>query len=698
MTASGITGIQVVSWLGRRPIPRGGTFALLVILALSAAFGGSSSAWPGATAESAAPPAPVAPSGPPPEPPRHSDEPLVASAPPTVVTFALGTDEEPARERIERWLFEHWPGASARFEPMTGEPPDIVVGYQRPGPAMESIRLGATQWVALTHFASDVEDLRLDDLRAAFKGERSSWAELDGPNVPITPVLVAAERALGAAALGIRPEQLGDVDVMSPRDFGERAPDLARHPGLLLVAPLALADVRFRALTVEGTSPLFQPAQDLAHALETGRWLGVRRDRLHEEADGHFRAGLLDFLSSELAGPAPQATTLTAVGDIIFGRKVDEKLVGYGDYTRPFHRVAEQLRPADLTVANLECTLTDQVRPSHDWKTFSFGSSTRAAEGLRFAGIDVVSLANNHSRDLGPKPFVEMLDVLRAAGIAYVGGGRDLDEAHTPHVVEVRGTRYAFLGYDEIGSRWYGATDTTPGTAAMSEEAVRRDVAAARREADVVIPFFHWGVEYTNRPTERQRRVAHAAVEAGAAMVLGSHAHWVQAFEFYEGAFIAYGLGNFVFDQDWSVETTQGVILHAGFVGARLASVRFVPIQIEALHQPRILDRVQGRPILDRMFSVSDLAPRGWRVRGALGADAPAGVEHVQVVNTGGAGATLRTEPGTDAPRVKAVAEGAELVVAGPDRDAADRPWRPVRDPADGASGWVAAELLAPAR
>jgi poly-gamma-glutamate capsule biosynthesis protein CapA/YwtB (metallophosphatase superfamily) len=123
----------------------------------------------------------------------------------------------------------------------------------------------------------------------------------------------------------------------------------------------------------------------------------------------------------------------------------------------------------------------------------------------------------------------------------------------------------------------------------------------------VVIPFFHWGAEYTNRPTERQRRIARAAVEAGAALVLGSHAHWVQAVEFYEGGFIAYGLGNFVFDQDWSVETTQGVILQTSFVDGRLASVRFRPVEIRDLHQPRFVDRRTGRRILDRMFDVSDL-------------------------------------------------------------------------------------------
>jgi poly-gamma-glutamate capsule biosynthesis protein CapA/YwtB (metallophosphatase superfamily) len=107
--------------------------------------------------------------------------------------------------------------------------------------------------------------------------------------------------------------------------------------------------------------------------------------------------------------------------------------------------------------------------------------------------------------------------------------------------------------------------------------------------------------------SQLQRQIAHAAIDAGAAMVLGSHAHWVQAVEFYEGAFIAYGLGNFVFDQSWSTETTQGVIMHAGFLDGKLVNVRFVPVQIEDLHQPRLVDRATGRRILDRMFSVSDL-------------------------------------------------------------------------------------------
>ena len=531
-----------------------------------------------------------------------------APPPPVVVTIGLEPGDDETRAAVEDWVTRLWPGYVPRFSVSDEVETDVVIGRQAPEREdLEAILLQATPWVALAHFTSDVDDVDLGTLQAAFRGELASWAQLDGPRVPIAPVLVAPNHHVGAAVLGLDAEELGDVDVMPVTEFAARSADLARERGVLIVMPLPLADARFRALSVSGTSPLFRSGAETGSALVAERWLGVRRDGFVGQDGARFREGLIRFLVDEVTPAEPEVTTITAVGDIIFGRKVDQQLVAYGDYTRPFHLVGDELRQADVTVANLECTLTSLVRPPHDWGTFSFGSSPRAIEGLRYAGIDVVSLANNHSRDMGIAPFLQMLDVLGEAGIGYAGAGRDLAEAHTPAIVEVRGTRIAFLGYDEIGSRWYGATDGAPGTAAMSEEAVRRDVAAAREQADVVIPFFHWGVEYTNHPTERQRRVAHAAVEAGAAMVLGSHPHWVQAVEFYEGALIAYSLGNFVFDQSWSTETTQGVILHTSFLDGRLASVRFVPIQIEDLHQPRILNRKAGRPILDRMFSVSDL-------------------------------------------------------------------------------------------
>lgn len=539
-----------------------------------------------------------------PAPPVQAAPPAPA---PTLLRIGLGPGEEPARRAIGEWVEVLWSGYSASFSAPLGERFDVVVSHRFPGPGMEALLLGTTRWAAAGHFMSDLDDISLEDLRAAFRGEKRSWAELGGPDVGIAPVLIAPSRAVGAAALGLTVDELGEVDWTAEDDFPDRAGALARARGVLLVAPLRLADPRFRPLLVSGMSPLLQRGSETEYPLQTERWLGFRRDQLAGAEGERFVRGLARLLADDLARPEPEVVTLTAVGDIIFGRKVDEKLAGYDDWTRPFHLVGEELRRADLTVANLECTLTDKHRPPRDWTTMAFGSSLKAIEGLKYAGIDVVNLGNNHSRDMGIDPFSEMLDALWDEEIAYVGAGLDRAEAHAPFVIEVKGTRFAFLGYDDVSSRYYGATGTVPGTAVASEEAVRRDVAAARELADVVVPFFHWGHEYTNRPSERQRRLAHAAIDAGATLVLGSHAHWVQAVEFYKDGFIAYGLGNFIFDQSWSAETTQGVIMQTSFLGNRLAGVRFLPIQIEDLHQPRIVDRAAGKPILERMFSASAL-------------------------------------------------------------------------------------------
>jgi poly-gamma-glutamate synthesis protein (capsule biosynthesis protein) len=172
-------------------------------------------------------------------------------------------------------------------------------------------------------------------------------------------------------------------------------------------------------------------------------------------------------------------------------------------------------------------------------------------------------------------------------------------------VLTVNGVRFAFLGYDDIGSSDYGATEDSPGTAPLAFGLLGEDVARARQEADVVIVLNHWGTEYTPVPTERQRGLAREAVSAGATLVIGNHPHAVQAVEFLNGGFVSYALGNFVFDQDWSLETQQGVVLEAVFHGARLVSVRFLPVHIYDQHQPRWAEPLEGESILRRMEEAS---------------------------------------------------------------------------------------------
>ena len=124
-----------------------------------------------------------------------------------------------------------------------------------------------------------------------------------------------------------------------------------------------------------------------------------------------------------------------------------------------------------------------------------------------------------------------------------------------------------------------------PGLAPLDLPTVVADIRAAREVADVVVPYFHWGMEYTLDPTARPAGGgARRRRTPGASLVLGSHPHWVQSVEFYRGAFIAYSLGNFVFDQDWSIETQQGVIVRSAWRNGALVAVDLRPIDIQDLH------------------------------------------------------------------------------------------------------------------
>ena len=224
------------------------------------------------------------------------------------------------------------------------------------------------------------------------------------------------------------------------------------------------------------------------------------------------------------------------------------------------------------------------------------------------AGIDGVSLANNHSMNFGRLGLFDTLDVLDQHGIAWFGGGRDLAEARRPGRFTVKGLTIAVLGYDGISAEEYGAGPDWPGTCPLDRALVVEDIKAARAAgADLVIPFFHWSEEYVAVPSAYMRRVAHQAIDAGAGLVVGSHPHWVQGVEWHRGAPILYSLGNFVFDQEWSLETKQGMFAEIVLRGGKPARVRLVPVLIEDHNRPRILDGAEALAVLNRVYDATDV-------------------------------------------------------------------------------------------
>lgn len=241
------------------------------------------------------------------------------------------------------------------------------------------------------------------------------------------------------------------------------------------------------------------------------------------------------------------------------------EIIANGRPAYPFAAMGEELTGADFTIGNFESALGDIGTPQ-EGKSFPFQAPPGAAEALALGGFDLVSLANNHAMDYGPEALLQGLELLETAGVATVGAGVDRAAARAPYIVIVNGQRLAFLAYVnvpvEVGGfdvAMWEATTTSPGLAWGRAAEIAADIAAVQPHVDHVIVLLHSGLEYVRFPGDIQRELARAAIDAGAALVVGHHAHILQGIERYEGGVIAYGLGNFAFDIDGDPDTA---VLH----------------------------------------------------------------------------------------------------------------------------------------
>lgn len=382
----------------------------------------------------------------------------------------------------------------------------------------------------------------------------------------------------------------GDVPV---QNYDDLAAALWNDRGGIGIVPARMVDHRVRTLHIDGVDIL------RSHGAPNPLLLQMY--------------GVPEEIAPESLLPRARRARLTFTGDIIFGRYVQVAMEQRNDFAAPFRSISPALLPADLTIGNLECTLSDNYEQPErtDPQTFRFKTGTVTVAGLEMADVDIVSRANNHSFDFGPGGMDDTSRTLEAAGIEHFGMGHTLEDARRPVIATVGDLSFAFLGYNGISDDWDGATSNSPGTSPLVEEYVREDVSRLANEGHIVLPFFHWGVEYVALPTEEQRRFAHVAIEAGAAAVIGSHPHWVQAIETHQGIPIIYSLGNFVFDQAWSRETTEGIIADLWFEGSKVTGMDLRPILIVEEHRPVLLDVDGGYHVLERIWTATDEV-RSW--------------------------------------------------------------------------------------
>ena len=276
----------------------------------------------------------------------------------------------------------------------------------------------------------------------------------------------------------------------------------------------------------------------------------------------------------------------------------------YTDRTGNRGAMRDLVKGADLAIANFENPAPDAFR-FHGSGT-SFTANPAYIEGLSNAGIDWVSLANNHIGDAGRAGMLQTIRNVRDHGIASSGLGKNRKAAHKAAILDVKGVKVGLLGYDAI-ARAYAAGPTTPGSARLTAKALKRDIRAARTAgAQVVIVMPHWGVEYRATPFAGQQQLARTAIDAGADMVIGNHAHWAGALEVHDDKPIWYALGNFVFDQTWSIPTMEGITLELTFNGTDLVQAKMRPHLILDRAQPNFLDPLgDGKAVLSQVFRAS---------------------------------------------------------------------------------------------
>lgn len=278
--------------------------------------------------------------------------------------------------------------------------------------------------------------------------------------------------------------------------------------------------------------------------------------------------------------------TLIFVGDIMLSRQVGNKMKKLNDWKWPFEKIADYLAGADLTFGNLEGPISSQGR--NVGSIYSFRADPKAIEGLKYAGFDILSVANNHMGDWSRAAMEDTFKILKENGIDYVGGGMNEQEAHSAKIKEVNGVKFGFLAYTSLGAKWTEAIASSSGIAWLSKEKIQEDISKAKQKADIVIVSIHFGDEYKQKANNFQKDMAQAAIDAGASLVIGHHPHVTEETEQYNGGFIAYSLGNFIFDQTFSKETMEGMLLKATFEGKNVKNIETEKINISKEFQAEI--------------------------------------------------------------------------------------------------------------
>lgn len=286
-----------------------------------------------------------------------------------------------------------------------------------------------------------------------------------------------------------------------------------------------------------------------------------------------------------------KTVSISMVGDILMDGSVRAQIDKNGiEY--PWEMVKEYFNNDDITIGNLETSITNRDIKWED-KQFNFKSDPKNLKAMKEAGIDVLTLANNHTLDYGYEGLLDTLNHLDKNDIKRVGGGKNRREAMEGIIIEKDGIRVGVLSFSRVvpDVKWY-ATDKRPGIVGAYDPHIKgviTRIEEMKKEADIIIVSIHWGVELSTTPRKQEKDLAIKLIDAGADVIMGHHPHVLQGVEIYKNKPIFYSLGNFVFGTK-SELTANTMIAQINFIDKEINNIKIIPCSITGGRPIPIID------------------------------------------------------------------------------------------------------------
>ena len=324
----------------------------------------------------------------------------------------------------------------------------------------------------------------------------------------------------------------------------------------------------------------------------------VSAEEIPSSEDLHTRESLQQHLDALREPPY----SVIVAGDIMLDGRARRSITEHGsDY--PFAAVLPLLRQSPIVAGNLEGPFAENARRLR--RNFSYRVKPALASSLTRAGVNVLTLANNHLLDCGRSGVLETLEILAREGLARLGAGANEEEAHRPVIRQAGRWRIGLLGY--YWNRRTAATADKPGSAMDPAESLEADIRALRDRADRIVVIFHWGVPYLREPSAEDRAKARLAIDLGADAVVGHHPHVIQPFEIYRGRPIFFSVGNFAFGSGNSL--AEGLLVGFRFEEASTL-VSVYPLYVKnrdprVNYQPKVLKGERAKQVLRQLALIS---------------------------------------------------------------------------------------------